>query len=109
MKGTSMAKASFKISSRAAALIGRENVSRADGALIELIKNTYDADAEMCFVWLDVENDFILIYDNGTGMNEDVIRSSWMVIGTNDKQVEFISAKGRVKSGEKGHWSFCPR
>lgn len=107
MKGASMAKASFKISSRAAALIGRENVSRADGALIELIKNTYDADAEMCFVWLDVENDSILIYDNGTGMNENVIRSSWMVIGTNDKQVESISAKGRVKSGEKGIGRFA--
>jgi len=41
---------SFKVSAKAARLIGRESVASADGALSELIKNSYDADAKNCFV-----------------------------------------------------------
>ena len=35
----------FNVSARTARLIGRENVSNAEGAIIELVKNCYDADA----------------------------------------------------------------
>ena len=49
----------FKVSARTARLIGRENVANAEGALIELVKNAYDADATVCIIyiatsWLDV-------------------------------------------------------
>lgn len=40
-----MEKMKYKISSRATILLGRESVSKVESALIELIKNTYDADA----------------------------------------------------------------
>jgi signal transduction histidine kinase len=49
-----MRKIPFKVSAKAARLIGRENVSNADGALIELIKNCYDADAKHAFVIFDI-------------------------------------------------------
>ncbi|MFC5468467.1 ATP-binding protein [Cohnella suwonensis] len=45
----------FKVSARAARLIGRENVSNADGAIIELIKNGYDADATACLIIFDIK------------------------------------------------------
>lgn len=41
-----MEKMKYKISSRATILLGRESVSKVESALIELIKNTYDADAQ---------------------------------------------------------------
>lgn len=41
-----MARIPFNVSAKTARLIGRENVSNLEGALIELIKNTYDADAK---------------------------------------------------------------
>jgi signal transduction histidine kinase len=44
----------FKVSARTARLIGRENVSNADGALIELVKNAYDADSPACILLFDV-------------------------------------------------------
>lgn len=34
-------------------MIGRENVANAEGAIVELVKNTYDADADCCFLILD--------------------------------------------------------
>lgn len=43
----------FKVSAKAARLIGRENVANAEGAIVELVKNTYDADANCCFLVLD--------------------------------------------------------
>lgn len=36
----------FRVSARTARLIGRENVATSKGAIIELVKNAYDADAD---------------------------------------------------------------
>lgn len=43
-----MTKVPFRVSARAARLIGRENVATAHGCGTELVKNAYDADAEVC-------------------------------------------------------------
>ncbi|MEI1248249.1 ATP-binding protein [Rhizobium aouanii] len=40
----------FRVSAKTARLIGRENVSAADGAISELVKNSYDADAAVSVV-----------------------------------------------------------
>ena len=42
-----MAKIPFKVSARAGKLLGRENFSNPEGAIIELVKNSYDADANL--------------------------------------------------------------
>ena len=44
----------FEVGAKAARLIGRENISNPDGALMELIKNAYDADASCVCVWFDM-------------------------------------------------------
>jgi|JI10StandDraft_1071094.scaffolds.fasta_scaffold415888_2 hypothetical protein len=43
----------FKVSARTARLIGRENVASSKGAIIELVKNAYDADSTACIVYFD--------------------------------------------------------
>lgn len=45
-----MAKVPFTVSARAARLIGRENVATSQGAVTELVKNSYDADASVSAV-----------------------------------------------------------
>ena len=45
-----MEKIQFAVSAKTARLIGRENISDVEGAVIELIKNSYDADATCVFV-----------------------------------------------------------
>lgn len=40
----------FQVSAKTARLIGRENISDVDGAIIELVKNGYDADAECVYI-----------------------------------------------------------
>ena len=49
-----MIKVPFKVSARAGKLLGRENFSNPEGAIIELVKNSYDADAKNCFVFFDI-------------------------------------------------------
>lgn len=102
-----MAEINFQISSRATILLGRENIAKAEGALIELIKNTYDADASLCYILFDADNDCLYIIDNGTGMSEDAIKDNWMVIGTENKRTEYLSNKNRIRSGEKGIGRFA--
>lgn len=43
----------FKVSARTARLIGRENVATPKGAIIELVKNGYDADSRFCIILID--------------------------------------------------------
>ena len=47
---TKMSRIPFTVSARAARLIGRENVATSQGAITELVKNAYDADATVCAI-----------------------------------------------------------
>jgi signal transduction histidine kinase len=49
-----MSQIPFTVSARAAQLIGRQNFSSAEGAILELVKNSYDADAKSCAVIFDI-------------------------------------------------------
>ncbi|TGL58639.1 ATP-binding protein, partial [Leptospira jelokensis] len=102
-----MAKIPFNVSARTARLIGRENVASPEGAVIELIKNAYDADSEFGIVDIDYSKNQMLIIDNGDGMTDKVIENHWMTIGTDLKEREYTSNKGRIKSGAKGIGRFA--
>ena len=49
-----MEQVQFEVSAKTARLIGRENISDVDGAIIELIKNSYDADAKCSCILFDM-------------------------------------------------------
>jgi hypothetical protein len=120
-----MAKIPFKVSARAGKLLGRENFSNPEGAIIELVKNSYDADAKNCFVFFDIptkkikdsdgkeliipikEKSTLYIIDNGEGMTDKVIKDHWMQIGTGNKEKDYISDDKRTKTGAKGIGRFA--
>ena len=151
----------FQVSAKTARLIGRENISGVDGAIIELVKNGYDADAEcVCVKYINPFNEVpkvlnrsevqdyfesnmelllnnysinnglyvlneknvnvselesymrsiskIVVIDNGMGMDKAVLKSAWMNIGTDNKEVNVRSIKkGRLKTGAKGIGRFA--
>lgn len=107
-----MAKVSFTVSARTAKLIGQENFATAEGAIVELVKNGYDADARNCIIIFQNHDQYtdqpiIYIIDNGVGMTSDVIKNQWMKIGTDDKLLNFVSQGGRVRTGAKGIGRFA--
>lgn len=102
-----MAKINFNVDAYTARLIGRENVSKLEGALIEVVKNTYDADASVCILYYDEKTDTLYLGDNGCGMTKEVLIQHWMTIGRSSKKKTFISNEGRVQTGEKGIGRFA--
>ena len=96
-----MDKISFQVSARTARLIGQENFANAEGAVIELVKNCYDADSKNCILFFDTSSKDsskhrILVIDNGHGMEDNIIRNHWMMIGTDIKEVNFRTQSGRI-------------
>jgi signal transduction histidine kinase len=75
-------------------------------ALIELIKNAYDADATTVRIVIDAP-DRIVIDDNGHGMDESVIERGWLTL-SNSLKVEqkrlgiLTSKQQRTPLGDKG-------
>lgn len=100
-----MKKLQFKTNSRHISQLGRELVTDFVTALVELIKNSYDADAYGVKIILDKPNtpqSRIILIDTGTGMTQSDFENKWMVIGTNNKITEPYTPKGRKKAGKKG-------
>ncbi len=86
--------------------LGFELVGKQETALMELIKNAYDADATevtVDFFNAEKEGGTLVIQDNGSGMNLETIKTAWMNISTDFKQENKSSPKfGRVRAGRKG-------
>ena len=100
----------FSVSARTAILIGSENFSNPEGAIVELVKNAYDADSQYCYILFgegESANRSLYILDWGTGMNDKIIETCWMRIGTDDKLYNDKTESGRVKSGAKGIGRFA--
>lgn len=95
----------FTIDARALIHLGRESIKNHTTALIELVKNSYDADANIVEVEIfnNADHRFIRIADDGDGMTEDDIDKKWLRIGFSHKKTEKSSSKkNRRKTGEKG-------
>lgn len=56
-----MAQVSFTVSARTAKLIGQENFATAEGAIVEIVKNSYDADARNCVIIFEMKMMTIII------------------------------------------------
>lgn len=87
-------------------LFGRGLVTDQVAAVFELVKNSYDADANqvhIVFSDLKTDNATLMITDDGSGMNLDDIKNRWMVIGTDSKKnVGFSPKYHRPLNGDKG-------
>lgn len=101
----------FQVKPRLLTLLGDQLIRDASLAVFELVKNAYDADASKCSVALssleDTDAARITIQDNGTGMDETVLRKAWMVIATDyrtqqRRNKERTARYGRFPLGEKG-------
>jgi signal transduction histidine kinase len=100
-------------------MLGEQLIKNDRVALVELIKNSYDADAsrvEVNFIGFSekfqaLPESRIAIADTGSGMSEETIRQHWMNPATDGKlrakQQEPKTASGRFIQGEKGIGRFA--
>lgn len=99
---------SFTIESRILRELGERLVKQPEVAVVELIKNAYDADAAECTV--DYDPTSIVVSDDGAGMTLARFINGWMRVGTSSKEALRISDKyARPITGEKGIGRFAVR
>ena len=91
---------SFTIDARTVMNLGRDSIKNPTTALLELVKNSYDADATV--VEVEINEHGIRVADNGSGMTEQQLEKNWLRIGFSDKRSQKVSKKSRRKTGEKG-------
>ena len=86
--------------------IGRDLVQDKFAAIVELVKNAYDADATKVTILFDFDSKsnglMITIKDDGHGMSRDVLLEKWLTLSTSDKKDRRESPKKRVMQGRKG-------
>lgn len=90
-----------------AELLGVQNFSNKESAILELVKNAFDANALK--VRIVINKTSIEIEDDGCGMNRDDVAQNWMHIGKSSKGYEIDGANGkkRVQAGSKGVGRFA--
>ncbi len=83
--------------------LGEELNPSPSGGLIELIRNSYDADSSVCTVHFEYYNykNVISIVDDGNGMSLDDIRNGWFILGKSKKSKK-RTRLGRIPIGDKG-------
>lgn len=101
----------FKPRARLLLQLGDQLIKNESIALVELVKNSYDADANKVEIYMenvdDPEAGVIIIEDDGFGMDADTIENVWMEPGSDFKTDKFLRREitpkyKRLPIGEKG-------
>ena len=86
--------------------IGRDLIQDPYAAVVELVKNAYDADSPDVSIEFRAKSGHsgyaIVISDHGHGMSRDAVIHKWMVPSTPDKLDRRQSPSGRIMQGRKG-------
>src|SRR5260221_357316 len=91
--------------------LGDQLIKNESIALLELVKNSYDADSNNVIVSLEnidkPKAGKIIVEDDGEGMNYKIIKDAWMEPGSDYKELIFSAGKrskkyDRLPIGEKG-------
>ncbi len=98
--------------------LGESLISDVVQALVELVKNAYDADATSTSVIVDTTHElaehskyqgatgYITIEDNGIGMDQETIERGWLTISNllkrDMKRKNQVTERGRTPLGDKG-------
>ncbi|BCF94943.1 sensor histidine kinase [Paraburkholderia largidicola] len=100
----------FRAEARLLQELGERLVAQPEVALVELIKNSYDADATECRVAFSADQKALCVCDDGHGMTKEEFESRWMTIATSKKAIDRTSRKyQRDLTGQKGIGRFAVR
>ncbi len=90
-----------------AELLGVQNFTNKESAVLELVKNAFDAKSTQLNIIF--QNKSIIIEDNGNGMNLEDIKRNWMHVGKSEKGYSVIDDNNetRILSGSKGIGRFA--
>ena len=106
IKGSYLSSYEIRPAGRHVLTIGEELIQDEYAAIVELVKNCYDADSpDATIVFRRIATDDCLeiqVIDHGHGMSTDDIINKWLVPSTSYKQGVRSSPQGRIMQGRKG-------
>ncbi|MHC2067648.1 ATP-binding protein [Bremerella sp. T1] len=97
--------ATFRFATDILQRLGEELNPSPDQGLLELVKNSFDANASECVVELidtDTPGGTVRIRDDGDGMARDDIVDGWLVLGKSSKNTRRLTRLKRIPAGNKG-------
>ncbi|MEY8752898.1 sensor histidine kinase [Alkalicoccobacillus gibsonii] len=97
--------AQFRPMARIISHLGERLISSTKVALLELVKNSYDAKSKFVEITINQYKRQIIIYDEGHGMDDKTIENHWLVVGTNNRlqgKESIENDEEEVPLGEKG-------
>lgn len=113
----------FDIHASVVLQLGENLITDVAQALVELVKNSYDADANYAKVMIDTEGKpgeqsyysdaigYISIEDDGIGMDEATIARGWLTVSKSPKRemkkLGKTTERGRTPLGDKGLGRLC--
>jgi HSP90 family molecular chaperone len=101
---------SFRSEGRLLQELGLRLVASPQVALVELIKNAYDADSPDCHVRFSSDEHSLIVTDHGIGMTLEDFLNKWMQIATSSKVANQVSGRyKRPLTGAKGIGRFAVR
>ncbi|MFA7003196.1 MAG: ATP-binding protein [Verrucomicrobiia bacterium] len=104
-KSAAQREIAFRMHPRVFAALGADLVTNDVVAVIELVKNAYDAFATRVDVrFRETKEDGLIleIEDNGTGMTDSIIDDVWCVVATPYRLSNPTTAKGRMRRRASG-------
>ena len=95
----------FRVSAELKNILGRDLITSPDIAILELVKNSYDAHASKVEITFD--DDYLSIADNGKGMSKKDLIDKWLFVAYSAKSdgTEDLSYRDKFKrhyAGAKG-------
>ena len=103
--------AKIRPSARLLHTIGKDLIKDTYSALVELVKNSYDADSDVVdikfFYDKEAQRLTISVIDFGHGMSYETVKNVWLVPATDSKKALVESPSGRIMQGKKGIGRFA--
>lgn len=96
----------IKIHPRAFSAFGEDLITNENVAMIELVKNCYDAYALKVHIDFGVDEEgepYISIADDGCGMTQETIENAWATIATSYKKNQPYITREFIHKDDKGH------
>lgn len=109
----------FKPRARLLLQLGDQLIKNESIALVELVKNSYDADATNVNIYMDnvdtPNEGIIIIEDDGYGMSPDVVENVWLEPGSDFKSQKIKNQETspkfkKITNWRKRDWKvWCPQ
>jgi hypothetical protein len=100
---SSTKKLNFEVSTGLKRVLGRELITDDEVAIFEMVKNSFDAGADMVNLFFGDDN--VVVVDNGSGMSFEDLTDKWLFVAYSSKREDGAKKDFRDVAAERSHYA----